>query len=493
MGRSLLHEVDAPSDGRIGYLANPTDVPFEVSAYHDWDDPLVIVCKDAPAKGRIELYKDDALSGKPVAGATYKVVASADIYTLDGTLRATEGEVVATLVTDGDGYAITGELYLGSYYVQEAAAPDGYALSPERYAIDLSYQGQYATAYAERVEATDEPTTLELYKLDSQTGEPLAGVTFAVEDDKGNTVEIVSGDGGKCPYPYLPRGSYTVYEVATLPGYLLSDEAVEITVDTDGLIEGQHRFEFILTNDFTKVEISKTDIATGELVVGATLQIFPVDADGNITEEPLYEWVSTGEPCLIERFPQGNYILREISAPAGYVVAEDVSFTVADTGDIQRVEMADDFTRVEIVKVDAKTQKPLAGATLQVIDAEGNVIFEWVSTEEPFLIERIPQSDYTLHEVTAPAGYELAEDVSFTVGDSPELLTVTMADELTPEEPDEPLDKTGRDGSLPFAAVGILALLVLGGALFAVRHLRKRNGTDSGTDSTDVPDEGDRE
>ena len=87
MGHYLLHEVEAPSDGSIGYLLNSTDVPFEVTERHDWDDPLVIVCKDAPAKGRIELYKDDALTGSPVAGAVYEVIAATGIYTLDGTLR----------------------------------------------------------------------------------------------------------------------------------------------------------------------------------------------------------------------------------------------------------------------------------------------------------------------------------------------------------------------------------------------------------------------
>jgi uncharacterized surface anchored protein len=583
MGHYLLHEVEAPSDGGIGYLINPVDVPFEVSARHDWDDPLVIACMDAPAKGRIELYKSDELSDRPVAGAVYEVIAAKDIYTLEGTLRAAKGETVATLLTDEDGYATTGELYMGSYYIQETVTPDGFALSPERYAVDLTYQGQEATTYAESIEATDEPTTLGLLKLDAGTGEPLSGVTFAIEDSEGNVTEITSSEDGRCAYPYLPRGSYTVYEVATVPGYLLSDEIVEVAVDESGLIEGEAHYELIFTNDFTKlsisktdivtgepvigatlqilpvdaeeplyewittdddyfieripqgdyilrevtapagyvvtqdvlftventseiqrvemqddftrVAISKTDIVTGEPVIGATLQILPVDADGNISEEPLYEWTTTEDDYLIERIPQGDYILREVAAPAGYVVAKDVPFTVESATEIQRVEMQDDFTRVEIIKLNATTQKPLAGATLQVIDAEGNVIFEWVSTEEPFLIERIPQGEYTLHEVAAPEGFELAEDIGFTVADAADTLTVTMADEATPEPevPDEPLDKTGRDGSLPFAAVGILALLALGGALFAVRHLRKRSGAGTSTDSADTPDEGEGE
>jgi uncharacterized surface anchored protein len=147
--------------------------------------------------------------------------------------------------------------------------------------------------------------------------------------------------------------------------------------------------------------------------------------------------------------------------------------------------MQDDFTKVEIIKVDAKTQRPLAGATLQVIDAEGNVIFEWVSTTEPFLIERLPQGAYILHEVSAPEGYGLAKDVGFTVDDTAEFITVTMADEKTPvpDIPNVPLDKTGADGSLPFGLIGVLVIAALGGISFALWCLRKKKGADDGTEN----------
>jgi uncharacterized surface anchored protein len=574
-GSYLLHEVEPPNNGRIGYLLNAEGIPFEVTGYSSWDEPLVITCNDTPAKAQITLTKTDESNGEAVAGATYTVYAAEDVSTLDGTLRYKAGEQVDEFVTGADGSATSNELYLGSYVVQEIATVDGFALNPAAYPVELVYKSQAATVNIERVDVTDKPTTLRVLKVDAATGDPLSGVTFAFEDADGEVTEMTSGKDGQCTYRYLPQGSYRIYEAATIPGYVLSEEVLEVTVDSDGLINGQDTFELIFTNDFTVLEIDKTDIATGELVIGAVLQIFPIDGEGNIAEEPLYEWTTTEEPYLIARIPQGDYVLRELTAPAGYLVAQDVSFTVGDTGVIQRVEMQDDFTKVEItkadiatgepligatlqvfpvdeegniaeqplhewvtseepycvermpqgsyilrevtapvgyvvardvaftvtgtgeiqkvemqddftrlsiIKVDADTGEPLAGATLQLIDKDGNPYVEWVSTTEPYLIERIPQGDYTLHEVSVPDGYELAADVKVTVKDTADTQTVMMADEPKPEP--EKLDQTGRDGSLPFAAIGILAFVVLGGILFAVRQLRKKK---------DTPDDGGEE
>ena len=565
VGDYRLHEVEAPALGGIGYLVNPIDVGFSVTQRYEWDDPLVVVAYDAPAKGQVRIVKSDEYTGEPVAGATYAVYAAEDVFTLDGTLRYSQGDEVAVLVAGEDGSALSDELYLGSYTVRETVTPGGFALNPASYAVELSYIDQVTTVNIGTAEATDTPTTLDILKVDVATGNPLAGVTFAIEGVDGDAAEVTTGDDGHAAYPYLPQGSYKVYETATLSGYILSDEVQEVIVDENGLIDGQAVYALTFANDFTKVEITKTDIVTGEPVIGAVLKIFSVDEDGNTSEEPLYEWTTTEEPYLIERLSQGDYVLREHTAPAGYVVAQDVPFTVEDTGDIQRVEMRDDFTKVEITKTDIVTGDPvigatlqvfpvdeggnmaegpifewvtteephymermaqgdyilreasapdgyvvakdvpftvadtgdiqlvdmdddftkievaktdadtgelLPGATLQVIDKDGNVFYEWVSTDKPYLINRIPAGDYALHEVKAPAGYELAADVAFTVEATSEVQAVSMADEAIPAP--EKLDQTGRDGSLPFAAIGILALVALGGALFAVRHLRKK-------------------
>jgi LPXTG-motif cell wall-anchored protein len=210
-----------------------------------------------------------------------------------------------------------------------------------------------------------------------------------------------------------------------------------------------------------------------------------VDGDGNIAGEPLYEWVTTDEPYLFERLAQGDYILREYTAPAGYTVAQDVAFTVEDTGEVQAVEMQDDFTKLEVSKVTSNGGKALAGATLQIIDEDGNVVYEWTTTDEPYLIERIAQGKYTLHEVSAPDGYELAGDISFEVADNAKIQMLSMTDTPTPQEPTPAkpkLDQTGNDQNNTWLAVGLLAFIALGGVFLAVKNLRKKDGADDKSD-----------
>jgi uncharacterized surface anchored protein len=312
-----------------------------------------------------------------VAGAKYAVYAAEDVYTLDGTLRYREGEKVDTLRTNKAGKALSEELYLGSYSIKEVATPNGYALNPTAYPVNLVYKGQTATVNIEEVEATNVPTTLKIAKVDAATGEPLAGVAFAVEDGQGNIEKTVTGADGYAEFPYLLRGDYSICETATVPGYILSEEVWEISVDDNGLIEGQAVFEIVIANDFTKLEVIKTDAATG---------------------------------------------------------------------------------------------KPLAGAKLQIVDADGNVIHEWASTDKPYLIERIAQGQYTLREVSAPVGYELAKDVKFTVEDTAQLQRITIKNTAKPAS--GKLDQTGREVKIPYVLIGVLAIVAVGGIAYVIRNLR---------------------
>lgn len=157
------------------------------------------------------------------------------------------------------------------------------------------------------------------------------------------------------------------------------------------------------------------------------IEVRVYDADGELVEE----WVSGEEPHELTLLP-GTYTFHEELAPEGYLVASDVRFEVAEGVPVTRVEMVDEPTRVEAGKVDAATGEPLAGATMQVVDAEGEVVEEWVSDGEPHLIEALAPGDYVLREAEAPEGYALAEDVPFTVGETADAQAVTMEDEALP-------------------------------------------------------------
>ena len=160
------------------------------------------------------------------------------------------------------------------------------------------------------------------------------------------------------------------------------------------------------------------------------------------------------------------------------MTAEEITFTVEDTGKVQKVEMKDDVTKVEISKTDADG-KELPGAVLVILDEEGKEVERWTSKEKAHYMEMLPIGTYILREEKAPEGYLLAKDVKFEVKDTKEVQKVTMVDEKEPEKPEEepptntPSDapKTGDE-----TQVGLwFALLLLGiGGLVAVLRVYKQ-------------------
>jgi len=136
------------------------------------------------------------------------------------------------------------------------------------------------------------------------------------------------------------------------------------------------------------------------------------------------------------------------------------------------VDMKDDFTKVEISKKDITNDKELPGAELIIQDPEGNEIERWISTEEPHYIERLPQGKYVLIEITAPKGYKIAANVSFTVGDTIEIQKVVMKNEpriktvtgKTPTGASNTSIKTGDSSHVLLLAV-IFGVGILGASL----------------------------
>ena len=178
---------------------------------------------------------------------------------------------------------------------------------------------------------------------------------------------------------------------------------------------------------------------------GAKLEIR--DADGKVIEA----WISASKPHEIKYLPVGLYTLTEITAPGGYATAETIAFEVRDTGKIQTVTMFDAPTKVQITKTDITDSAPLPGAVLEVRDSKGKRIERWTTTKKPHMIERLPVGKYTLTEITAPKGYEVAETVSFEVKDTGEIQKVEMKDKPVRETKDEkggkkPTEEKGGNG-----------------------------------------------
>ena len=393
-------------------------------------------------------YEFDYEEGN-MEGAEFAIHAKETIYTPDGQkdeagnriVKYEKDALVARMVTDKEGKAVLNNLPIGKYYVVEEKAGQNCVLDPEAKEFEIAYKGQEVAVDYVTMELTNQrqKVSLSLLKKDAETGKPLEGVVFglyAQEDIKNAAGEVVvekdalielgtTDEEGKLVFQAdLPHGKYYIQEVEHKPGYLPNDEVYSFDASyTDQTLE-LLAFSEEISNQPTITEFTKVDLTGGQEIEGAKMQI--LDQDGKVVEE----WVSKKEPHVVYALEPGEYVLHEEQAPTeqGYVRAEDVKFVVEETGDIQKVKMEDDHTKVSISKTDITDGKEIEGAKLQILDQDGEVVESWTTGEE-HLIEYLPIGTYTLHEEAAVDGYIVANDVEFTVEETGEIQKVKMEDE----------------------------------------------------------------
>ncbi len=366
----------------------------------------------------VEILKKDAVTGGPLEGVTFGLYVEEDILNADDEVIVEKDSLIEAGKTNAEGkLAFQADLPHGLYYVKEIEHKPGYLPNEEIYHLDASYTDSSIEVIELSCEIENQPTITEFTKTDLTGGQEVEGAKLQILKDGEVVEEWVSGKEPHTVYALEP-GEYVLHEeqAPTEKGYVRAED-VAFVVEETGEVQ-----KVEMQDDHTKVSISKTDITTGEEIEGAKLQI--LDEEGNVVEE----WIS-GEEHLIEYLPTGTYTLHEEQAPTekGYVRAEDVTFVVEETGEIQEVEMQDDHTKVSVSKTDITDGEEIQGAKLQIIDEEGNVVEEWTTGEE-HLIEYLPTGTYTLHEKAAIDGYVVAEDVEFTVLETGEIQKVEMKD-----------------------------------------------------------------
>ena len=515
-GEYQLEEITAPN----GYVLNKEPVKFQVStntAYEtlpDGQTPLITVeMSDVSVKGRIRIEKrGEVLTGfengqfvyeeRSLAGMRAEVVAAEDILdpSNDGTVIYPAGTLVDTVTTDEGGEALSKELPLGTYEIREVRAPDGYVLSDEVKTVELTYEDQEtAVVYSEMQTITNERQKVNVTatKQDADTQEYLAGAQISLYANRkvynydGEVIlqpndriatAVTNADGEAVFDTDLPldltpehaadpltdedfsiayedgiryEGDFNalwyVQETKAPPGYV-SGVTVRYLFDTTDTDPDQpiQEFTFAFQNEKSKVEITKTDITGEKELPGAHLQV--LDANGQVVDE----WVSGEGAHRIEGLSVGEtYQLKETIAPDGYAVTDTITFTVQDTSEIQQVVMKDELTHIQVLKVDEEGD-PFAGNELAIVDADGNIVEQWTSTEEAHDVYGLTGGEtYILKELRPAAGYTMADESSFTVPTTLHApITITMSN-----APSEMLfskvDATGKT-ELPGATLQVI-------------------------------------
>ena len=395
---------------------------------------------------------------------TFEVYALEDIKAADGESEDyyKKDALVATITTDETGVAKLTDLPLGKYYVKEKETANGYVLDGETREVDLTYRDQNTAevTYSADWQNKRQKAEVKVLKKAKDSDRVLEGAVFALcnKDDivnakgdvilKADTVieEQATDKDGKLTFTAdLPLGhTYYVKETSPAQGFATTDQVQEFTFEYGGAEKETLSYEFTFEDEATTVEFTKTSLTDGKEIEGAKLKV--TDESGNTVDE----WTSGKEPHIIKELTVGKkYTMTETLPADGYVTAESITFTVEDTSEVQKVEMKDDVTKVQISKNDI-SGKELPGAKLTILDKDGKTVESWTSEEKPHYIEMLPIGEYTLREETAPDGYLVAEDVKFTVKDTGEIQKVVMKDEVKPTEtPTETPEETPETTSTP--------------------------------------------
>lgn len=469
-GYSLV-EVFAP----YGYTLNSDPVYFDVTADNATEENAVtvveVVKSNTAQKGIIKISKSgevftavteaDGLyqpvfSVQGLPGAVYEITAAEDIITPDGTLRASAGEVVDTVTTDETGLAESKPLYLGKYEIKEIAAPYGMVLNTETRTAELVYAGQEieitetsASFYNERQKAN-----LSLDKVLEQNEQfgigrngEMSAVTFglfAAEDltaadgsviPADGLLEILSADenGHAVCKTDLPLGSFYLGELSTDGHYILSEEKYPFEFSYMGqdtaFVEIKANDGKPIDNDliYGKIHGLKKD-EDGNALGGAVIGLFKADCTEFTRENAILTATSAEDGGFsFAGVPFGNWIVREIEAPTGFVLSDETfAVTVDKDGEVIEVEIENTLIRgtVQLTKVDKDyPDNKLTGAEFTAYrDSNGNK--ELDADDEPLGIlaetstgvHEIPDliyGGYFVKETKAPAGFYLDKNAYY--------------------------------------------------------------------------------
>ena len=394
-GHYQLEEIDCSE----GYLLNKEPLKFELTKDMDYDiaedgvTPIVTIAfENKPVKGKIKLSKEgEVLTGYDekeknfiyekvgLANAVYDILAEKDILDPcnDKTVLYHAGEVVDTITTNEDGQAESKLLPLGDYEVKEKESPSGFVLNNEVKKVSLTYEDKETEIVYEDVEFYNERQKVEIEtsKQDSDTQDYVEGAELTLKANRD--IYNYKGD--------------VIVKAGTLLETVVSNSKGKVKFVTD------------LPNDLTPKD-----------------GVMPIDDLNDDIDNDFSQMVVEGVRLIGD--PNSLFMVYESKEPIGYMPYKlnyyiDTSYTNQNQKVLKfETPFFNDITVTEVLKTNGIDL--LNGAHMQILDEKGKVYDEWISDGISHMSKGLPlDKELILHEVEAPNGYEIAEDIKFTVKD----------------------------------------------------------------------------
>lgn len=347
----------------------------------------------------------------------FGIFAREDIVDYKGNVAIKSGTMISTTgITEQGQLENIPDLPNGSYFLKELATNSQYILNDTEYDFEVEYKGQYITEYT--IQITEDGTinnklargTIQVKKVDTlDENKMLENVEFNISASKDMSNIIATektNNEGIAIFEELELGKYYIQEKMQVNGYTLNDTIYEVEIKENG-----DNFTITCENKPTEITFSKVDETGVNEIAGATIQI--IDKE---TNEIVEEWVSTNESHIVNYLIEGKeYIMREISAPYGYEIAEEITFVM---GDGIKVTMQNNpiLKTLQLTKIDKDTKEVIKDIftfglyadkkcteLIQQVDSnakEGTVTFK-----------DLRFGTYFVKEISAPNGYILSEKI----------------------------------------------------------------------------------
>ena len=446
-GDYYLVEVSAPA----GYL-KAGKLEFSVEGEKDESDMEIQMVSLVNTLTEIKIKKSFWRGAEePLTPVTCDAPAIFTIFDREGAVAVTAmDEKLENLEITYDTELVIKGLSEGDYILHEVSAPVGYTR-----AKDIPFTVSGDAVLSEPIEVKNCPTKVTISKTDIATGEELPGATLQVlyadteevaatiyydKEDESTWDQLLQWESTDEPRVIegLPAGEYILREKIAPDGYTVAKDIL-FTITDDLTVENK----IVMEDKITEVSISKRKMLGISELPGAHLQVLDESGkvattiyykDDTTTPDEKLDWISGEAAKVFKGLRLGKYKLVEVKSPDGYALSDPIEFEVtADGYKVTEVVMRDDTTKVHISKMDVTNNKDLPGARLALKDSQGNIITEWTSTGKPKVIEGqlIAGETYTLTEIAAPVGYDLAKDITFTVNSDGEIQKVVMEDKVS--------------------------------------------------------------